>query len=135
MSYKGLVFAAAALAGAFASTAAGALPASAGLGVQPAGSAAVMVDYYYSGYDYTRHHRHSGYGSIRPSFWGYPALWLPNEPKVIATADEVQWARDHQCRPRLPQLRGSGPPWPAGRLDRRGVWRGDGRFHRCCVRR
>ncbi len=79
MSYKGLVFAAAALAATFASTAANA-------------------DYYYSGYDYGRHSWNSGYGSVRPSFWGYPALLLPGEPKVLATADEIEWAREYEDR-------------------------------------
>ena len=98
MSYKGLVFAAAALAGAFASTAASAMPGSAGLASQPADTAVVKVHFDYSGYHYASHRRDAGYGSVRPSFWGYPALWLPGEPKVIATADEIQWAHDHEYR-------------------------------------
>ena len=98
MSYKGLVFAAAALAGAFASTAASALPGSAGLASKPADTAVIKVHFDYSGYHYASHRRDAGYGSVRPSFWGYPALWLPGEPKVIATADEIQWAHDHEYR-------------------------------------
>ena len=78
MSYKGLVFAAAALAVACASTAANA-------------------DYYYSGYDYGSRTWNSGYGNVRPSFWGYPALLLRgDETKVIATADEVEAAREYR---------------------------------------
>ena len=78
MSYKGLVFAAAALAVACASTAANA-------------------DYYYSGYDYGSRTWNSGYGNIRPSFWGYPALLLRgDETKVIATADEIEAAREYR---------------------------------------
>ncbi len=96
MSYKGLVFAAAALAGAFASTAASAMPTFAGLAPQPADAAAVKVHYDYSGYHYASRSRDSGYGSVRPSFWGYPELWLAGQPKVIATADEIQWERDYE---------------------------------------
>jgi hypothetical protein len=78
MSYKGLVFAAAALAVACASTAANA-------------------DYYYSGYDYGSRTWNSGYGNIRPSFWGYPALLLRgDQTKVIATADEIEAAREYR---------------------------------------
>ena len=78
MSYKGLVFAAAALALACASTAANA-------------------DYYYSGYDYGSRTWNSGYGNIRPSFWGYPALLLRgDQTKVIATADEIEAAREYR---------------------------------------
>jgi hypothetical protein len=71
MSFKGLVFAAVALA-------ASAVP------------AAAHRDYYYSGYDHPTRSWNSGYGSVRPSFWGWPALYLPGQPKVIATADEVE---------------------------------------------
>ena len=78
MSYKGLVFAAAALAVACASTAANA-------------------DYYYRGYDYGSRTWNSGYGNIRPSFWGYPALLLRgDQTKVIATADEIEAAREYR---------------------------------------
>jgi hypothetical protein len=78
MSYKGLVFAAAVLAVACASTAANA-------------------DYYYSGYDYGSRTWNSGYGNIRPSFWGYPALLLRgDQTKVIATADEIEAVREYR---------------------------------------
>jgi hypothetical protein len=71
MSYKGLVFAAVALA-------------------VSAAPAAAHGDHYYSGYDYASRSWNSGYSSVRPSFWGWPALYLPGQPKVIATADEIE---------------------------------------------
>jgi hypothetical protein len=78
MSYKGLVFAAAALAAS-------------------AIWAPANADYYYSGYDYGSRTWNSGYGNIRPSFWGYPALLLRgDETKVIATADEIEAAREYR---------------------------------------
>ncbi len=78
MSYKGLVFAAAALAA-------------------TAVWAPANADYYYSGYDYGSRTWNSGYGNIRPSFWGYPALLLRgDQTKVIATADEVEAAREYR---------------------------------------
>jgi hypothetical protein len=77
MSYKGLVFAASALAALFASTAASA-------------------DYYYSGYDYGSRTYNSGYGSARPAFWGYPALDLSHgNTRVLATYDEIQATREY----------------------------------------
>ncbi len=77
MSYKGLVFAAVALA-------VSAVP------------AAAHRDYYYSGYEHPGRSWNSGYGSVRPSFWGWPALYLPGQPKVIATADEVERVRAYE---------------------------------------
>lgn len=77
MSYKGLAFAATVLAAVCASWTASA-------------------DYYYSGYDYGNRSFNSGYGSVRPSFWGYPALDLSHgNTRVLATYDEIQATREY----------------------------------------
>ncbi len=77
MSYKGLVFAAITLAAS-------------------AAPAAAHRDYYYSGYNHASRSWNSGYSSVRPSFWGWPTLYLPGQPKVIATADEVERAQAYE---------------------------------------
>ena len=77
MSYKGFVFAVSALAAI-------------------AASSAASADYYYSGYDYGNRTFESGYGAVRPSFWGYPALDMSGgRTRVLATYDEIQATREY----------------------------------------